>query len=104
MTGHEPRGSCDVGAELPTERILRTVLRELDQTLVPELRSDRARTVATLAGRLLRHVIVRTTGLDGLLRDWAKEQEELLGKQTIDLPREMRSFADRARRSAELLE
>ncbi|MDB5971513.1 MAG: hypothetical protein JWQ90_3963 [Hydrocarboniphaga sp.] len=61
-------------------RALKLILRELEQVLVPELQSDRARSTAGMLAQLLRHLALRETQLPDLLDEWTRQQQALLSE------------------------
>src|SRR5690606_32586825 len=65
---------------------LQVLLRELDQVLVPELSSARARTTASLISQVLRQLIIRETRLPGLREAWMRRQEALLATEGVPSP------------------
>jgi aminoglycoside phosphotransferase (APT) family kinase protein len=64
--------------------ILTTILRELEETLAPELTSVHSRTVAHLLGQGLRNLITRESCLPELLGDWLAQESALLDAINID--------------------
>ena len=58
--------------------ILGTILRELEQTLVPELSSTHAQTVAHLMGQGLRNLLVREGAINQLMNDWNESMAEVV--------------------------
>jgi aminoglycoside phosphotransferase (APT) family kinase protein len=76
-------------------RALSLVLRELDQVLVPELQTDRAKSTANMIGNVLRHLIVRETGLPALLDDWTATGTTLLEEAGIAAPASADTAYDR---------
>jgi aminoglycoside phosphotransferase (APT) family kinase protein len=76
-------------------RALTLVLRELDQVLVPELESGRAKSTANMIGNVLRHLIVRETGLPALLDGWTATQQTLLEEAGVLAPASADTSYDR---------
>ncbi|MET0658992.1 MAG: phosphotransferase family protein [Steroidobacteraceae bacterium] len=77
---HEADYPVPEGIQPSLERTLQVILRELDQVLVPELQSDRARTTASLLSQTLRQLIIRETILPALLKGWTDREEALLSR------------------------
>ncbi len=74
------------GLQPETKRTLGLLLRELEQTVMPDLGSAHAQTVAYLIGRGLRNLITREEGLDGLIADWSRVESALLADAGKQLP------------------
>ena len=77
------------GLQPETRRMLGLLLRELEQTIAPDLNSVHAKTVAHLMGRGLRNLLTREEGVLDLLAEWTRTEKALLvgaGKALPALP------------------
>ena len=76
------------GLQPETRRALGIMLREMEQTVMPELNSAHAKTVAHLIGRGLRNLLTREEGLPELLEKWSSLEAELIISTGQALPRQ----------------
>lgn len=69
-----------------TKRMLGIVLREIEQTVLPDLNAAHAKTVASLIGQTLRNLITREEVLPQLIELWSKAEADLLAKAGCGMP------------------
>ena len=74
------------GLQPETKQMLGLMLRELEQTIAPDLNSVHAKTVAHLMGRGLRNLLTREQGLPDLLAEWTRTEQGLLAGAGKTLP------------------
>lgn len=79
-----------------TERMLGIMLREIEQTIAPELTSTHAKTVAHLVGQGLRNLLIREQVIPILLETLTSIQAELIIQSGNALPQQSLSAASSA--------
>lgn len=72
-----------------TMRLLGIMLREFEQTVIPDLNSPHAKTVANLIDFGMRHLLAREESLPGLLDQWKQLDYDLIAQAGLGLPEGM---------------